>query len=97
MSDIIDFDDAQEENEIPLVEAPASNEVLPYPSVVKGDTPEPYEGKFKNIEWGVEAYEVESVGCLVKGGGGIVFIPETALVKNADGTYDLIRGRKFRG
>ena len=57
----------------------------------------PAGSKFKKIDEELYAYEIDTVGCIVNDGTGIVFIPEVNLVKGEDGTFDLIRGRKFRG
>jgi hypothetical protein len=54
--------------------------------------------KFKKIDEGVYAYEIpKSVGCIVKMAEGVVFVPEAAITAGEDGTFDLIRAKRFVG
>ena len=87
-----EFIDATEENEIPM-----SDDITFIDSEIPLAEAPVKESKFKIIDVGVKACEIPTVGCIIKTSSSLTFVPEAALQENTDGTFDLIRGRKFRG
>jgi len=101
--------DVTEENEIPDVEneGKVTNELPPFDSIITTTVyddgkVDPYvdpmlDGDYKLIDFDTYAYEIPTLGCFVRGDSGFVFIPQAAIKENSDGSFDLIRGRKFNG
>jgi hypothetical protein len=81
----------------PLTEEEAFKSTLPVHQIMpQGEVITPK--KFKKIDEGVYAYEIpKSVGCIVKMAEGVVFVPEAAITAGEDGTFDLIRAKRFVG
>ena len=53
-------------------------------------------GKFKQIDINTSAYEIPTLGCIVRSWSGTVFVPNASLTEDGDGMFDLIRGRVIK-